>query len=240
MVRRLTTDEFVAKATLVHGGKYTYEKAIYETRHSRIVVTCKKHGDYTVTASVHLLGFKCKKCKNDEWRGTKQRIKTQDQFSKLIAEANGEMFFHGAVCSTCGFSERYVCNNSCKHCSAIHRKQSNEKWNCVNRKIYKQRNIYKSDASIQKWISDIYAAKKDMQKIFGVKLNIDHIVPINGKDVCGLHVPWNMRITTEKFNKSKRAEVHDEFGSFVNGHVTIHESALPWNLRKETKNVYPI
>ena len=240
MRKRLTTEEFVAKATLVHGGKYTYEKAVYETKHSRIVVTCRKHGDYTVTATVHLLGFNCKKCKNDALRGTKQKIKTQDQFSRLIAQANSEMFFDGAKCSSCGCSTRYVCNNSCKDCSTKHRKKSNEKWDCVKRKIYKQSNIFKSDALIQKWISDIYAAKKDMQKTFGVKLNIDHIVPINGKDVCGLHVPWNMRITTEKFNKSKKAEVHEEFGSFLDGHVTIHESALPWNLRKETQNGYSI
>lgn len=32
---------------------------------------------------------------------------------------------------------------------------------------------------------------------------IDHIVPISHPDVCGLHVPWNVRVITEKKNSDK-------------------------------------
>jgi hypothetical protein len=236
MVAALTNEQFIERARQVHGDRFSYERAGYTRSKKHVTVTCKIHGDYKVLAAVHLLGYACKKCAHEKIKGTKKPISSVEQFAKLIAKTNNQMVFDGAVCKTCNQTKRYVCNNSCFVCAKQHRKKSNAKWNDAKRKIYRQSNIFSKSVEVQNWIISIYKTKKEMQEQFGVKLNIDHIIPINGKNVCGLHVPWNMRITTEKFNKSKRNLIEDSVGCFVPGHVRIHESALPWNLKKDREN----
>lgn len=52
-------------------------------------------------------------------------------------------------------------------------------------------------------IRDIYVKAKQLSKESGEKLHVDHIVPLLGKDVCGLHVEDNLRIIDAHSNMSK-------------------------------------
>lgn len=56
-----------------------------------------------------------------------------------------------------------------------------------------------------------YFVSRNMS-LSGVKYNVDHIVPIKHRNVCGLHVPWNLRILEEALNKSKGNKFHPELG----------------------------
>lgn len=57
----------------------------------------------------------------------------------------------------------------------------------------------KRRASKPRWadakaIYEIYAEARRMTKETGIRMSVDHIYPIKGKNVCGLHVPENLQI----------------------------------------------
>jgi transcription elongation factor Elf1 len=54
MVKRLTREEYVGKATKLHKGRYTYENTVYTRSAAKIEVTCPNHGAFLVTANNHV------------------------------------------------------------------------------------------------------------------------------------------------------------------------------------------
>lgn len=71
---------------------------------------------------------------------------------------------------------------------------------------------YRVKLASPKWLSkeqkqqmrDIYIEAKLLTKNTEIPHHVDHIVPLKGKLVCGLHVPWNLQILTAEQNLRKR------------------------------------
>lgn len=52
-------------------------------------------------------------------------------------------------------------------------------------------------------ILSLYKTASKLTKETGVKYEVDHIIPIKGKTVTGLHVPWNLQVITKIENIKK-------------------------------------
>ena len=52
-------------------------------------------------------------------------------------------------------------------------------------------------------IQQYYWLAKDLQSVTGEPYHVDHIVPLQGENVCGLHVPWNLQVLPADINMSK-------------------------------------
>jgi len=97
-------------------------------------------------------------------------------------------------------------------------REANKNWKTAWRKANKHKLCYYTAAyraskqnATPSWITDthleeidyFYQLSKECEILTGDKYHVDHIVPLNGKDVCGLHVPWNLQVLPAEINLSK-------------------------------------
>ena len=99
-----------------------------------------------------------------------------------------------------------------------------------HRQKHKETNpeLYKALTSVRKrrhreatpkWITSeqklsmrkMYLTAMQLTKTTGERYVVDHIVPLLSDAVCGLHVPWNLRVITQDENLKKSNKLVDTF-----------------------------
>ena len=89
--RRYTTKVFIEKSKAIYGEKFSYEKTRYYNSRTPVIITCKKHGDFSVLPSLHLNnGKECPICQKNKTIETKKEKELKKQIlinkKKLLKE----------------------------------------------------------------------------------------------------------------------------------------------------------
>lgn len=92
---KLTTEEFIEKAKVVHGDRYDYSKVEYVDLKTKVCIICKKHGEFWQVPHSHIKGHGCKKCAN-KIKQPKQTY-TQEEIIARIYSLFGERYSYEKV-----------------------------------------------------------------------------------------------------------------------------------------------
>ena len=90
MPRKLTQEQFIEKAKIIHDDKYDYSLTKYINNYTEIKIICPKHGEFTQTPKNHLKGQGCPKCGTDS--RAKKRASDTSQFIEKAREMHGDKY----------------------------------------------------------------------------------------------------------------------------------------------------
>lgn len=127
-VKKLTTESFIKKANTVHQGRYRYSKTDFKNIRTKVVITCKEHGDFEQTPNRHLNGAGCSICGGVAIMSNEDCI---DKFKKV----HGELYHYDKVnykgsqvkviigCKIHGYFEQAAANHyngqGCRKCGNL-------------------------------------------------------------------------------------------------------------------------
>jgi 5-methylcytosine-specific restriction endonuclease McrA len=129
--------------------------------------------------------------------------------ARHLALLAGETTYRGKTCPRGHSSLRSTCDGQCLQCKkeAQEARERTDKsyfksdhWRQKHKIVVKMR-IAAQRAQTPKW-----ASKAKIRQIYTncpPGYHVDHIVPIKGKNVCGLHVEYNLQYLTNKENARK-------------------------------------
>lgn len=168
----------------------------------------------------HLVGHPRTKYCGRLCRDKAQRIKDRDKriaYTKAWKERNPERVKELRRLSQQRCKESYAARRSkWMKQNAERMRQSRRKWKLSNpdkrAANVRSRLLIKSRAE-PSWLSKeqkvqmvaYYKEAARLTKEKGIPHEVDHIIPIRGKQVCGLHVPWNLQVLTRTENQRKGA-----------------------------------
>ena len=94
--KKLTTEDFIKKATEIHGEKYNYSKVEYINSKTKILIKCKKcNKEFEQTPNTHLQGHGCPKCKAIK-HSIESRL-TTEEFIKRSIKIHKEKYNYSKV-----------------------------------------------------------------------------------------------------------------------------------------------
>lgn len=93
--QRSNTQEFIKKATAIHGSKYDYSLVDYVTNYKKVTLICNEHGQFPQTPSDHLSGCGCPKCYLK--KSSESKTKSTSEFINRASEVHKGKYDYSLV-----------------------------------------------------------------------------------------------------------------------------------------------
>lgn len=239
----ISKDDFLKQAIEKFGEQYTYEKTNYINKNTKIIVTCKDHGDFEILPWRFLIDkYPCPKCANN-------RIKTTETFINEAIQKYGDKFDYSLVnYSGAGNQINLICheldengnehgifqttpvkhlygNDICPKCRQLYKYTTET---CINKikQIYKDKYdckdvIYKNcEEPIILYCKKHGKFEKSAHWLFTHK---DDACPICRKEIYSK----NMSSNTEEFIEKARKIHGDKYDYSLVNYITAH---IPVNI----------
>ena len=96
MGKKLTLEEFIKRARIIHGDKYDYSKVEYNGMFNKVCIICPIHGEFWQTPVNHLKGKGCSSCGHILTWDKRGRIDT-NKIVELFKEVHGNKYDYSKV-----------------------------------------------------------------------------------------------------------------------------------------------
>ena len=81
---KFSQKEFIDRAKVIYGNKFTYEKTIFRSYNEKVIITCPEHGDFEIAASDFLSGYSCIECRKKLRDSIKSKTDFQNESFKIF------------------------------------------------------------------------------------------------------------------------------------------------------------
>jgi hypothetical protein len=88
------TEDFIKTANQIHDNKYDYSKVIYINAKTKVIITCKKHGDFEQQAGSHTSTTQPRGCSKCAYDLKKPSLET---FITSAKEVHGDLYDYSKV-----------------------------------------------------------------------------------------------------------------------------------------------
>ena len=136
-MKKLTKEDFIKRANLIHNNKYDYSLVEYINSFTKVKIICPIHGEFEQTPSKHLSGSGCKYCCREKQKNnTEGFIKKSksiwgDKYDYRFAKYVNSKTKIKLICNDCGNTLEQLPNNhynfNCYFCSYIERANKSRK-----------------------------------------------------------------------------------------------------------------
>jgi 5-methylcytosine-specific restriction endonuclease McrA len=145
----------------------------------------------------------CVECMKEDWviDNEKRKLKPKSEAAKKAGRKYYEQNKEMVKARASARPQEEKVRHKQKH------KQNNPEYYKALTSVRKRRHR----SATPKWITaeqklamrGLYLQAQQLTKLTGERYVVDHIVPLINDEVCGLHVPWNLRVITQEENLKK-------------------------------------